>query len=206
MKLNVRQRSRAALKGLKHVNQIWTIHGTFGGLQVFNNKWLPFILLFVCCSNLSKKDSTNILYRFRNQCLFWNSTNFFLLVQVRFSCLKNPLRIHIFVTTGIALQGKWKNWLFLVLFHLEKKLKSRFFRRRAHWFKNSILRQESFFVPSGVCDLRLRRWPQCRRRTRDCQRQSRGANSRNVCQSVPSNIKLNLREAQLDPILLNIWA
>ena len=31
MKLNVRQRSRAALKGLKHVNQIWTIHGTFGG-------------------------------------------------------------------------------------------------------------------------------------------------------------------------------
>ena len=130
--------------------------------------------------------------------------NFFLLVQVRFSCLKNPLRIHIFVPTGIALQGKWKNWHFLVLFHLEKKLKSRFFRRRAHWFKNSILRQESFFVPSGVGDLRLRRWPQCRRRTRDWQKQSRGTNSRTVCQSVPCNIKLNLREAQLDPILLNI--
>ena len=30
MKLNVRQRSRAALKGLKHVNQIWTIQGTLG--------------------------------------------------------------------------------------------------------------------------------------------------------------------------------
>ena len=49
--------------------------------------------------------------------------NFFLLVQVRFSCLKNPLRIHIFVPTGIALQGKWKNWHFLVLFHLEKNSK-----------------------------------------------------------------------------------
>ena len=31
MKLNVRQRSQAALKSLKHVNQIWTIHGTFWG-------------------------------------------------------------------------------------------------------------------------------------------------------------------------------